>query len=292
MTLPRKPAEALQWFRSDAKAQEIAAALEAHGPVVETLRFDCNAFFKEERYRELDLPKLRDLAIGSLDPLKDEAAWNWLYALPSLERLQVANSGGDSPSLGRLGDAPWWTRLTYFEAYFRSVSDSDSWGRLWNSAPLSLQTLCLRSIDTPQAIAVIAGKLPNLEYLILGYDIQDSFLSVLAQADLPELKDVELRFLSAKDETVREFIEQPRPGLPKLARVGWKATSDRRVDYFDWNGAVVDWGYEPMSDSEIRAAFFSKSELKLLPLDHDLAMKFDSNHAASAFGRYLVRPKR
>lgn len=275
------------WFQFQTPADEIEREIRQHAEQVEYLRFDCDDFFTPQRLKGIELPRLRDLAMSPLHPLKVDFVLDWLNGLPSLIRLDSFCVKASDSMFTQIAKSSWWPRLTYFGAKFRDLKSSDAWTSLWQSRPLALQILCLQYLDTPQAQAVITGDFPDLRWLILGYEIRDEFLQTIASAKLPKLTDLELRFTNVSPDGFRAFVKMPHPGLPNLQRIGWKCSSDRREDYCDWNGAVVDWSYEWMTDNELRKEFFKGTNLTLAPLDHTLSQKMDYSQAQYAFGRFL-----
>lgn len=124
---------------------------------------------------------------------------------------------------------------------------------------------CGFATHTRCAVDLIHGPLPHLRVLALCGEIGDEFLKELAGVSLPSLEDLDVRNTNITPEAVRAFALGKRPGLSSLKRLGIAFDSDRRQDYTDSNGALVGWGYEPMTDLELQYDILSGSGLLLMP---------------------------
>ena len=153
------------WFQYQTPPDEIEREIRQHAEYAELVRFDCDDFFTEPRLKGLAFPRLRDLAIGSLHPLKFAFVEEWLSQLPSFRRLDAGDTNGDDNIFTVITRSSWWPRLNYFEGKFLKLASSDAWNSLWQSRPLAMQILRMHYLDTPQAQAVIAGDFPNLRWL-------------------------------------------------------------------------------------------------------------------------------
>jgi len=255
---------------------------------VEKVRLDCPGFFTPKAIAGLHLPKLTSLSTTTM-PLTEPACREWFYALPSLTRLQAGYTKADGQILDALGAAPWWSRLTYFEWVVSNLTKTTRWRALWEGRTFALRTLCLQYLNTQQALDLLSARFPDLEFLAVGHEIDESFLDTLARADLPSLRDIELRFTGVRD--IRQFAARRHPGLPKLERIGITAFSDREETYHDWDGSVVGRGNVKMDDREVQEAFFRESPYRLLPSDSGTWQRFNSSQSQYAFGWFMERPK-
>lgn len=259
-----QPAQTSLWFRADAAAKTVRQELETHAATVEKLHLPVGEFYKDSHFVGLELPRLRELTVPSFGYV-DEECWGWLYALPALKRLSVGWTQIQDHMLQSLAAAPWWPRLTQFEIDMYRLEETTAWGDLWSRGPYAFRTLSLFYLNDRSLSQMIHAGLPDLEYLIVGSSFGPEFPNELATAALPSLEDLELRHTNVQPEPFRRFVAGPRPGLPKLKRIGRIFSSDRRVDYCDWNGAVVDWGYEALSGQEMFGTFLKGTSLTLLP---------------------------
>lgn len=185
--------------------------------------------------------------------------------MPRDKRLVIPSGPAVDAVLEALAAAPWWPELEYFEVAFWDLAGKPGWSKLWSGPTLALREARLRFPHTQDAIDVVRGDLPQLRVLALVGEIKAEFLDDLTWAHLPSLEDLEIRQTNLRLEDVRRFALADKPGLKSLKRLGISFASDRRVDYTDWNGAVVDWGYEPLTTAELEYEVLRGSGLTVMP---------------------------
>ncbi len=188
---------------------------------------------------------------------------------PPQNRLQIPFMNPSDDYLAALAAVSWWPELEFLDASFSDFSSVPNWKKLWSGPDLALRELRLCYPDTKRAVDVIHGALPHLRVLALCGEIGDEFLQELAGVSLPALEDLEVRKTNITPEAMRAFALSKRPGLSALKRLGIAFGSDRRQDYTDWNGPLVGWGYEPMTDLELQYDILSGSGLLLMPTNYD-----------------------
>lgn len=206
--------------------------------------------------------------MAGFDCLKTEQSWDALKRL-NLKKLCVGSSQASDFALEQLASAPWWDGLTQFEVLFLNLDKVTNWKKLWDGREFSFQTLSLFYVEDKHLTDLFTAKLPELSYLIFGTEAK-SAVEVLKAVQLPKLSDLELRYANIPKEAVKSFLNTQHESLPELQRVGLEYRSDRRKDIYDWNGAVVDWDLEPMTDEELTEHFFQGTELRLLPKNTSL----------------------
>ena len=186
-------------------------------------------------------------------------------ARPPQNRLEIPFTQVTGADLAALAACPWWRELVFLQASFANLKEAANWRDLWSGPDLAFEEVRLCYPNTKCAIEVIRGPLAHLRVLALCGEIGDEFLQELAGASLPELEDLEIRKTNTTAAAVRDFAHSKHPGLPRLKRLGISFASDRREDYTDWNGALVDWGYAPMNDAELQYDILGIGGLKLMP---------------------------
>jgi len=214
---------------ADSPADVIRLAAEAQAQITAAAE-------ARKRHRERFIesaPNLGDLSI----PEGDIITLKLLTELP-FPCLQTLTLHRADASLATLAELPLWQRLHHLKRSFAQIE-----------AP----------------IALVQTVLPCLTTLSVSGAVGDPFLAAVAVASRPALQDVDLRHTSITPDGLKAFIHAPKPGLPRLKRLGFEFSRDRRQDSYDWNGTAVDWGYEPMSPEELRATFLANRPLQLLP---------------------------
>ena len=200
-------------------------------------------------------------------PQDDTLAWELLTepAFPALQSLTLGRTEATSARLAALAGLPCWHQLRYLDASFFRIQSAVDWVQLWTHADLHFEEIRLNCTETEPALALVRSHLPRLRTLTLSGVVRDPILIALAAANFPVLQAVDLRQTSINPNALQAFLQAPKPGLPALQRLGFGFRSDRREDYCDWNGAVVDWGYERMTPQELETTFLAGSHIKLLP---------------------------
>ncbi len=183
---------------------------------------------------------------------------SFIESAPTLRDLSIPD--GDIITLRLLTELPFpclqSLTLHRADAWLATQAELPLWQRLYH--------LKLSFSQAESPIALVQTDLRSLTTLSVSGAVGDPFLSALAAASLPALEDVDLRHTSITPAALQAFIQAPKPGLPRLKRLGFEFSSNRREDYYDWNGAAVDWGYERMSPEELRSTFLANSPLQLL----------------------------
>jgi len=258
------------WFDNRSTEQTVRDEIEKHALSLKRLTVLNQPFLIDGCFKGLFLPQLEELVVPSLYYFDNQSGWEFLYGMPNLKVLVADYTTAKDSMLEGLSQAPWWNKLTQLELKFADLKETTKWHELWAGKTLALKTLCLFYLDAQKTAQIFTSKLEQLQYLILGTELGSDFLHYLAKSNLPNLEDLDLSHSSLGIEETVQFIEQPRPGLPKLQRVRKRIASDQRIEYHDWNGTPVDWGYGELSDSEIEQQYLKKSGLKILPANEQL----------------------
>ncbi len=208
-------------------------------------------------------PTLVSLVVSERDPIALELLTK--LAFPCLHHLTLCSTEATSAWLTTLANKPFWRQLRTVKASFFRIESAVDWAKLWAPADLQFEEIRLNCTETEPAMALVRSPLPRLRTLALSGVVRDPILLALASASLPALRDLDLRRTSITPGALKAFVATPKPGLPRLERLGFDFASDRREDYRDWNGAVVDWGYERMTAQELNDFFLANSSLQLLP---------------------------
>lgn len=266
------------WFDQRTRPEEIRLEIIANAEALTELTILNLDFINgNDFFTDLELPALKELTIASIAGFDCPQGWRFLHGLSSLRALSVGRTVFKDSMIGELAAAPWWRSLRQLELHMFDLNKTSLWPTLWHGQVLQIELLCLFYLTGDHCLQVLAANLPDLRYLILGSEADDQILNTLAETALPSLEDLELRHTNITPEGLYSFLHNPRPGLPKLKRVGKNVYSDRRVDCYDWNGAVVDWGYELMSDAEVHKAYFKDTGVSLLPSNFELDTRLQSN---------------
>ena len=261
------------WFDNRTDEKLVRERIEEQAKTIKRLTISNQAFLQNGLFHGLLLPELQELVIPSLFYFDNSKGWQFLHSLPKLEILVAEYTEAKDSILEGLSTAPWWESLTQLELKLANLKETTKWSTLWCEKNFQLKILCLFYLDPEKAEQVLTGTLDKLEYLIMGTDLGQDFLLKLAKKALPALADLDLSHSSMQLEETLKFLREPRPGLPKLERVRKQIASEERVEYYDWNGAAVDWGYRELSDSEIQKKYFKKTGLKILPANEQLASR-------------------
>lgn len=266
------------WFDQRTPAEEIRREIVANAEALTELTILNLDFINAQNYFvDLELPALKELTIASLSGFDCRQGWRFLHGLSSLRALSIGRTVIKDSMIAELAAALWWPSLRQLELHMFELNKTSLWPTLWHDQVLQIELLCLFYLNGDHCSQVLRANLAGLRYLILGSETDDQILITLAETPLPKLEDLELRYTNVTPQALYTFLHTPRPGLPSLKRVGKNICSDRRVDYHDWNGAVVDWGYELMSDAEVEKAYFKDTGLRLLPSNFELDGRMQSN---------------
>lgn len=266
--MPEKAATTSLRFSRHSPAATIRESILPHAESLTDLTILNRDFFLEDHLTDLDLPELTDFTIAGFDCLKTQQSWDALKRL-NLKRLCVGASDASDFVMEQLANAPWWQKLTQFEVQFLRLDKVTNWRSLWEHREFSFQTLSLFYVEDKHLVDLFNSKFPDLSYLIFGTETK-SAIEVLDKVYLPKLSDLELGYANVPKEAVKWFINKQHESLPELRRIGLSYRSDRRKDIHDWNGAIVDWDLEPMTEAELREYFFNETKLQLLPRNTSL----------------------
>ena len=258
------------WFDQRTSNDEIRDKIEKHAKTVRRLHVLSQTFLMAKGLSGFELPNLTELLVESLYSFDSPSDWSFLHRLKSLKTFVAGTTYANDAILAGLADAPWWVNLTQLELRFLDLGKTTKWNKLWDKRKMSLEILCLHFLSSEQACQILNAELKNLRYFIPGVENGSSFLQRLNESDLPSLEDLELRHADIPDDEVRSFINEEHPNLPNLARIGKDFFSDQRIDYCDWNGAVVDWGYEQLSDADVQRQIFNKTKYTVLSSNSEL----------------------
>ena len=275
------------WFDNRSTQKTVREEIEKHALSLKRLTVLNQPFLIDGCFKGLFLPQLEELVVPSLYYFDIQIGWEFLYGMPNLKVLVADYTIAKDAMLEGLAQAPWWNKLTQLELKFADLKETTKWHQMWAGKTLALKTLCLFYLDAQKTAQLFTSKLDKLQYLILGTELGSDFLINLAKYNLPNLEDLDLSHSTMSLDQTLQFIEQPRPGLPNLKRVRKRIASEERIEYYDWNGTPVDWGYGELTDSEIEQKYLNKSGLKILPANEQLISR---GAAMSSPLRALERP--
>lgn len=257
------------WFDQRTKDDDILNEIEKQAETVTRLHILSPTFMRDKRFTGLELPNLTELLLEHMT-FQTSSDWSFLRGLKKLNSFIAGSTRANDQIIAALAEMPWWENLTHLDLTFFDLAKTENWHLLWEGRKLSLELLCLRYLDSAEAGQILRADLSNLQYLILGITKGVPFLHQLTKADLPNLEDLELRHADIPADEVLQFIQAEYPKLPRLKRIGKTFYSDRKYDVCDWNGAVVDWDYEQLSDGEAQKQHFEKTKYSILPSNSEL----------------------
>lgn len=258
------------WFDNRSTEQTVRDEIEKHASSLKRLTVLNQPFLIDGCFKGICLPQLQELVVPSLYYFDNPSGWEFLYGMPNLKVLVADHTTAKDTMLEGLAQAPWFNQLTQLELKFADLQNTTKWHALWADKTLALKTICLFYLDPEKTAQIFTSRLEKLEYLILGTKLGNDFLINLANYNLPNLEDLDLSHSTMSLDQTLQFIDQPRPGLPNLKRVRKRIASEERIEYYDWNGTPVDWGYGELTDSEIEQKYLKKSGLKILPANEQL----------------------
>jgi len=258
------------WFDGRTADSEIRQEIEKNATTVTRLHVQSFSFLRGKGLTGLELPNLTELLLEDLHCFETDADWSFLHALKALKTLVTGRTTASDSILTGLSQTPFWNNLGHLELKFHGIDKTKYWPSLWNNRNLSLELLCIHYLDSDQACGILNAELNSLKYLIPGITRGAPFLDQLKSACLPSLEDLELRHADVSTDEILNFINAEHPNLPNLKRVGGNFFSDQRYDICDWNGAVVDWSYEQLSNTEVQHQFFDKTKYSILPSNDEL----------------------
>lgn len=195
-----------------------------------------------------------------------------LAQLTQLAKLKVWTSAQtveqDAEFFTALIQVPWWNQITHLELWFayRALQPEQisRWADLWIGQQLSLDHLNFHGATQDSVALLLQASFPHLTYLRLSPALTDAVLPLILEAELPALEILDLRFNFISGEALQHFAQSAQERLPRLRQVGVEMYTGERVEYYDWNGAVVD-GYDvTLSAEEITDRYLKGTKLSVM----------------------------
>lgn len=232
---------------------ELAALLEA-AERLHTLTLHSAAQLGATALAHCPFPALRTLVLQGTRDLDQRQRWrDRLHALSGIQRLRIACKA-DPALFATLAAAPWWQELSHLDLdciYLRQAEPG--WSALWQPPP-ALRWLRIRYLDRAAALPLLrTGGLPALAHLALVQgEIDGALLGHLGDLQWPRLQQLDLRQQNFQPGALAALLASG--AFPALTALAASFSSDRRIDYTDWDGSVVGHGYAPMEPAEVQQA--------------------------------------
>jgi hypothetical protein len=245
-------------------SEEALATLAAHAAELRTLTVEDARWFEAPVARSLDLRRLTTFRSFCGYDLQDFSWWNGFAAL---RNLRVEPFTGHT--LEALARAPWCDRLESVELANCFDPGGVAWRSFWQGRTVRWKSLRLGGCGWSLRTLLEEGKLPGLERLQLRplFFVKGEFASVLAEASLPALKELEVRSDEMTSDEVLRFLKAPRTGLPSLERLYVTLPSDRRDGNDDgWYDNSTP-KYFPLTPDEFEEQYLKPYGLSALRID-------------------------
>ncbi|HXU28977.1 MAG TPA: hypothetical protein VN851_00230 [Thermoanaerobaculia bacterium] len=223
--------------------------LECLAPHLRALSTDGSSVLSDALFDGLEFPELTKLDL--LPSCRLEGAAKIFEKFVHLKQLSFWASTQEQceTAFPLLAAAPFWDHLTHLEILLLlSASDLDlnpigGWTELWLGRELSIEMMKLSGLEFPAVETLLKAHYPRLRYLSLAAALPEALLPAIASADMPALEILDVRFNMISGEGLKTFAQTAREHLPNLREVGVEMYTGERVDYNDWNGALVG-GYD------------------------------------------------
>lgn len=223
--------------------------LERRAPHLRALFTDEGSVLSPALFDGLEFPELTNLDL--LPSCRLEEAGKVFEKFTHLRKLSFWASTPAQCKTGfpLLAAAPFWDRLTHLDMMFlRKAADSglhqtEGWADLWADRTLSLEMMKISVLKFPAVETLLKARYPRLRYLNLAAALPEALLPAIANADLPALEILDVRFNMISGDGLKTFAQTARQHLPNLREVGVELFTGERVDFNDWNGALVG-GYD------------------------------------------------